>query len=230
MSTRIARKAVGQVAADLVRDGMIIGLGSGTTASFFIDALIKRVHNGLKIECVSSSKNSYEQAKRGKIPIYDINEVSHVDITFDGADEIDPQKRMIKGGGGAHVREKILATSSEEMVVIIDESKLVPKLATHMPLPVEVLFFGSDATKTKIEKLGFHGKWRIKNDGDFFITDTGNLIYDISYGKPPEYPEQDHDCIIHIPGVVDTGYFFGIAGRVLIGHFDGHVEMKERLS
>ena len=230
MSTRIAKEAVGQAAADLVHDGMVVGLGSGTTASFFIDALVKRVRNGLKIECVSSSKNSHEQAKKGDIRVFDINEVSHVDVTIDGADEIDPQKRMIKGGGGAHVREKILATSSDEMIVIIDESKLVPKLATNMPLPVEVLFFGSPATKMKIERLGFHGKWRIKNDGNFFITDNGNLIYDIAYDRPPEYPEQDHDSIIHVPGVVDTGYFFGIAGRVLIGYFDGRVEMKEELS
>ena len=229
MSSRIAKEAVGAVAAELVHDGMIVGLGSGTTASFFIDALIKRVRNGLKIECVSSSQSSSELAKKGEIRVYDINEVSHIDLTFDGADEIDPQKRMIKGGGGAHVREKILATSSNEMVVIIDETKLVPKLATHRPLPVEVLFFGSPATKMKLERLGYKGKWRMKDSSNFFITDNGNLIFDIYFDNPPEFPEQDHDTIIHVPGVVDTGFFFEIAGRVLIGHLDGQVEMKETL-
>lgn len=219
------KKAVGKAAADLIENGMIVGLGTGSTAACFIDSLIKRCQHGLHIKAVSSSRRSLEQAAKGGIPVYDINEVPRIDVTVDGADEIDPLKRMIKGGGGAHVREKILASSSEEMIVIVDETKLVDRVGHHK-LPVEVLFYGSPATKMKLERLGYKGKWRTLSDGSLFITDNGNIILDIEFDSPPLYPEQDHARIIHVPGVLDTGFFFHMAGRVIIGYRDGRVEIK----
>ncbi len=219
------KKAVGGKAAELIHNGMIVGLGSGSTSECFIHSLSERVQQGLQIKAVSSSKKSLKLAEQKGIQVSDINEIPRIDITVDGADEIDSQKRMIKGGGGAHVREKILASSSKEMVVILDESKLVENLG-KTKLPVEVLFFGSPATKMKIENMDFHGSWRLQKDGSLFITDNGNILMDIHFKTPLENPEKVHEMLINIPGVVDTGFFFHIAGRVIIGFENGHIEIK----
>jgi len=224
MDIEKAKKAAGHKAAELIQDGQIVGLGTGSTAAYFIESLIERCKQGLKITAVSSSRASAEQARRGGIEVLDINEVLHVDITVDGADQIDPQKRMIKGGGGAHVREKILASSSDELVVIVDETKVVSSLG-KTKLPVEVLFYGSPSTRQKLEELGYSGRWRMNEDHSLFITENGNLIFDIIFDSPLLYPEQDHEKIIHVPGVVDTGFFFGYAGRVIIGASDGSTKM-----
>jgi len=215
MTQDTAKKAVGTEAAKLIQAGMIVGLGSGSTAEFFIEALAA---SKLPIKAVSSSHRSADLAQSKGIPILDLNEVSHIDITVDGADEIDPKKRMIKGGGGAHVREKILAAASREMVVIVDETKLVSQLG-KAKLPVEVLPYGSSMTQRKIEVLSYKGAFR-KN----FLTDNGNLIFDIQLPSPTSQPEKVHEQLIQIPGVVDTGFFFHLAGRVLIGHANGTVK------
>jgi ribose 5-phosphate isomerase A len=225
MGVQEAKRAAGQKAAEFIQAGMVVGLGTGSTARCFIEALIERCKRGLRIQAVSSSHESADLAKRGHIPLIDINDATRIDITVDGADEIDPKKRMIKGGGGAHVREKILASSSHEMVVIVDEGKLVSSVGHH-PLPVEILFYGSPATRNKIEKKGFSGHWRLNEEGSLFITENGNLLFDIHFESPPKSPEQVHEQLIQIPGVVDTGFFFHLAGRVVIGHFDGSVEIR----
>jgi len=219
-SQQEAKMAAGKKAAEWIQNGMIVGLGSGSTAECFIDALIERCTKGLKIEAVASSRASAERARKGGIAVMDINSVPRIDITVDGADEIDSEKRMIKGGGGAHVREKILAAASKEMVVIVDESKVVGTIG-KAKLPVEVLFFGSPATRKKIEEMGYKGKWRIQKDGTLFITENGNLLFDIQFDSPPVSPEQDHFNLTQIPGVVDTGFFFKLAGRVIVGYPDG---------
>ncbi len=220
-----AKRTAAAKAAEFVKNGMIVGLGTGSTASFFIQQLSERCKKGLKIETVASSRASAELAKKGGISVLDINSVGKIDLTVDGADEIDRKKRMIKGGGGAHVREKILATSSDEMIVIVDESKLVDSVGT-CKLPVEVMFFGSPATRMKLENLGYQGKWRMNDDGTLYVTENGNLIFDISFPRPPIAPEQDHELIIRLPGVIDTGFFFGIAGRVVVGFSDGRIEIR----
>ncbi len=224
MSIEQAKAAAGRKAAEFIESGMIVGLGTGSTAAHFITALIAHCKKGLKIQAVASSRHSADQASQGGIPVVDINSVPHIDITVDGADEIDPKKRMIKGGGGAHVREKILASSSNEMIVIVDESKLVPSVGRHK-LPVEILFYGSPATRSKIEDAGYNGTWRLNKDGTLFITENGNLIFDIQFETPPSSPEKENDTLLHIPGVVDTGFFFHIAGRVIVGKFDGTVDL-----
>jgi len=219
--------AAGQKAAEWIKDGQIVGLGTGSTATCFIDSLIERCRHGLNITAVSSSRASAEQARQGGIEVLDINEAPRIDITVDGADEIDPKKRMIKGGGGAHVREKILASASDEMVVIVDETKLVPTVGRGK-LPVEILFYGSPSTRKKLEDLGYQGRWRLNEDKTLFITENGNLLFDILFEIPPLAPEQDHEKIIHIPGVVDTGFFFGYAGRVIVGYSDGSIKILEK--
>jgi ribose 5-phosphate isomerase A len=226
MAFEDAKRAAGRAAADLIKHDMIVGLGTGSTANYFIEALASRVMQGLHLKAVvSSSKRSHDLAKSLALPVQDINDVPFVDITVDGADEIDPLKRMIKGGGGAHVREKILAANSHEMIVIIDETKRVPKVGIGK-LPVEILFFGSPATRNTLEKMGYFGKWRLNRDGSLFITENTNLIYDVAFETPPAYPEQVNEEIIHIPGVIDTGFFFNMAGRVIVGFPDGHFEIN----
>jgi ribose 5-phosphate isomerase A len=216
------KERAGRKAAELIRDGNVVGLGTGSTAYYFIQALCEKK---LSIQVVASSRSSAELAKKGGLHLVDINSVGIVDITVDGADEIDPRKRMIKGGGGAHVREKILAAASREMVVIVDESKLVKKLGTKAKLPVEVLLYGSEATRAKIENLGFSGKWRLNPDSTLYVTENGNLLFDIEYKTPPRSPKKDHDLLCALPGVVDTGYFFHLAGRVIVGYQNGEVKI-----
>ncbi len=220
MAIQEGKKAAGRKAAELIQNGQIVGLGTGSTAACFIDNLILRCKQGLQIEAVASSSASAEQARRGQLKILDINEVSHIDITVDGADEIDAKKRMVKGGGGAHVREKILASYSREVVIIVDETKVVDAIG-HAKVPVEILRYGSLATGKKLEELGYRGHWRKNKDNSLFITENGNCLFDIAFSSPLLSPEKDHEKIIHIPGVIDTGFFFGYAGRVIIGYSDG---------
>ncbi len=226
MTEESIKNNIGKQAASLIQDGMLVGLGTGSTAAYFIKHLALRCQNeGLKIKAVASSLASLEQAKKEGIPLIDINSLTFLDITVDGADEIDPLKQMIKGGGGALTREKIVASMSKEMIVIVDETKLVSKLGKRK-LPVEVLPFAYKATEHKIEKLGFTGAFRITNEGNLFITDNGNYIYDIHFQKPRDNPKDDHEALIHLPGVVETGFFFHLAGRVIIGFLDGQVVIK----
>ena len=219
------KRAAGIAAADFIESGMIVGLGTGSTVFYFINRLIERVQEGLEIQVVSSSLRSENQAKDGGIPIVDVNAITSIHITVDGADEIDPEKRMIKGGGGALLREKILANTSREMIVIVDESKVVEKLGNH-PLPVEILPFGREATIDKIKKLGFQGSLRKYNNNGPYVTDNGNLIYDIHFEALRDDPESDHEKLIRVPGVLETGFFFNLAGRVLIGKQNGEVDHR----
>ncbi|MCP5470383.1 MAG: ribose-5-phosphate isomerase RpiA [Chlamydiales bacterium] len=214
------KNAIGKKAASLIEDGMLVGLGTGSTAAFFIQHLIERCKEGLRIEAVSSSVRSQEMAQKGGIKVLDMNKVSSIDLTIDGADEIDPKNRMIKGGGGAHVREKIVACASKKMVVIVDESKLVQTLG-RFGLPVEILPFGIVSTLHKLKKLGYDGRIR-----EGFTTDNGNMIWDIHTPKEFPDPETDHHKIIETPGVVDTGFFLNIPVKVLVGYSNGTVEFR----
>lgn len=225
MNTEELKKATGYKAAELIQKGMIVGLGTGTTAYYFIEKLIKRNKaENLDIKTVSSSKNSLKQAKEGGLITLDIDEVSHIDITVDGADEIDPEKRMIKGGGGALLREKIVASMSHEMVVIIDESKQSSKLGTKK-LPVEVVPFGAKTTLHKIQKRIPSSAFRLKEEDPsaLYVTDNGNYIVDIYFKSPIEDPEKEHLLLKQIPGVVETGFFFHLAGRVIVAFTDGQI-------
>jgi ribose 5-phosphate isomerase A len=226
MSNKEAKRAAGKKAAEWVKPGMIIGLGTGTTAAYFIESLAERVQKGLKIQGIASSYASAELAKKGGIEIIELNDTYRVDVTVDGADEIDLKKRMIKGGGGAHVREKILAAASDEMVIIVDESKLVSSVGVGK-LPVEILFYGAPSTRKKLENAGYQGQWRMDELGSLYITENGNLLFDIEFHSPPKHPEKDHELMRSIPGVVDTGFFFGYAKRVIIGYLDGTVKILD---
>jgi len=168
-----AKKLAAEKAVTYLQDGMLIGIGTGSTVFYFIEALIKRCQHGLKIKAISSSSRSTEQALTGGVIFEDINLIKHIDLTIDGTDEIDPQFRMIKGGGGALLREKILASCSSQMIVIADETKLVNQLGKQK-LPVEILPFASLTTIEHINKLGFEGVLRKNQDGTPYITDNKN--------------------------------------------------------
>jgi ribose 5-phosphate isomerase A len=226
MSLNDAKRAAGKKAAEWIQDGMIVGLGTGSTAAFFIESLIERCKKGLKLTAVASSHASADLARRGGIEVISLNDVPRVDLTIDGADEIDSKKRMIKGGGGAHVREKILAAASQEMVVVVDETKWVPSVGKHK-LPVEVLVFGAPCTRKKLEDMNYRGQWRLKDAESLYVTENGNFLFDIEFASPPPHPENDQELIKRIPGVVDTGFFFGYAGRVVIGYLDGSTKVLE---
>jgi len=216
MSHDIAKKNAAKAAIKFIKPNTIVGLGSGSTSEYFISYLIEEVKNGLNITAVSSSKRSEEIAKKGNIPIKKIDEVPQIDITVDGADEIDSEKRMIKGGGAAHVREKILAVSSRDMIAIVDETKVVRKLGKRR-LPVEVLPFGCTHVKSTLEKMNLLSLFRKNKDSSLLVTDNGNYILDVDIFDSKDSPESIHSKIKAVPGVVDTGFFFNIAKRVIIG-------------
>jgi len=219
-----AKQAVGKKAADLIEEGMLVGLGTGTTATCFINSLIDRCKKGLDIQAVATSQKSEDQAIRGGIKMVDINTLTYLDICVDGADEIDPMKRMIKGGGGALLREKIVASMSKEMVVMVDESKCVKELG-RFPLPIEIVPFGFNSTVAQIVSLGFKGQIRMNNSEHKYITDSGHYIYDVALSKKHLQPEEIHRSLINIPGVVETGFFLGLAGRILVGKSNGEVNL-----
>lgn len=220
MQNNVAKRAAGFKAMEWIRPDMIVGLGSGSTAAYFIEALIERCKKGLKIEAVASSVHSQKLAEAGGIMVRDMNDVPRIDVTVDGADEIDRQKRMIKGGGGAHVREKILASSSKAMIIIVDENKLVPSIGRGK-LPVEIIPFGAKKTEEKLREMGYQGSWRFDPRRHLFKTDNHNLLFDIEFAEPPKFPEKVHAEIKALPGVVDTGFFFHLAEVVIIGHANG---------
>ena len=219
----LAKQKAAFAAALLIEEGMKVGLGTGSTTFFFIEALIKKCREGLKIKAAATSKNSFELAKKGGIPLLDPEKMGTLDIAVDGADEIDLNRRMIKGGGGALLREKIIATSSNVVIIIVDESKIVPFLGKK-PIPLEVLPFGCEETAAKVKSLNFQGHFRQNSDHSIFKTDNGNYIFDIYLDKPTENPEIIHQELKLIPGVLETGLFFEVADQILIGSFDGSVK------
>jgi ribose 5-phosphate isomerase A len=218
-------------ALDLVCDGMWLGLGSGSTAARFVEALGVKVAAGLKVLCVPTSETTRAQAERLGIPLTTLDDTPHLHLTVDGADEIDDQLRLIKGGGGALLREKIVATASDQMVVIADDSKLVRTLG-RFPLPVEVVRFGFAATRRMVEAMaaqaGCEGPitQRLAKGGEPFLTDQGNFILDCSFGRIPE-PEVLAYALKRVPGVVEHGLFLGVADMAIVAT-DSGVQLLQR--
>jgi ribose 5-phosphate isomerase A len=221
------KEAAGYAALKFIKPGMKVGLGTGSTANYFIRALAEKVRGGLDVKCVPTSKASGDLAKSLGLELATLEEAPFLEVTVDGADEIDGDFRLIKGGGGALLTEKIVATSSRHMVVIADESKRVAKLG-KFPLPVEVVPFGVKATGWKLERafkmVGMEPKMTLRTkDGKPFRTDAGNVIIDCACGVIKE-PDRLEVVLNNIPGVVNNGLFNGIAGIALIGKADGTVE------
>jgi ribose 5-phosphate isomerase A len=197
-----------------IASGMVVGLGTGRAAAAFIDALGAKVQAGLRIRGLSTSQASAEQATKLGIPLVTFDEVDTIDITCDGADEVDPQGNLIKGYGGALVREKIVAAASKKFVILVGDEKLVPVLGSRGKLPVEVVPFGMAATARHLARLGLSPQPRIAG-GKPLVTDNGNHILDCGTG-PLDQPADMEQQILAIPGVVGTGLFLGMADQVLI--------------
>ena len=218
-------------ALDFVTDGMKLGLGTGTTAEAFLDVLAPRVKAGLKLTCAATSERTAAKARALGIPISELDALAPLDLTIDGADEADRSLTLIKGGGGAHLREKIVATSSRKMVVIADETKLVERLG-RFPLPVEVTTFSHVTTAARVaiavHELGYrHAPIALRvRDGKTFVTDGGNYIYDCAFGAITD-AENLAEVIRAIPGVVEHGLFVGIASALIIARPEG-AEVIER--
>ncbi|PJD97889.1 MAG: ribose 5-phosphate isomerase A [Parachlamydia sp.] len=219
----LAKEKAGQAALPFITPGMRVGLGTGSTTYYFIEALGEACRKGLNIEAVASSEQSAELARAKNIPLLPQDRVTSLDVTVDGADQIDAQKRMIKGGGGALLREKILASISKEMIVVVDSSKVVETFH-DFPLPIEIIPFLHQATIKKINNINLTGKLREKA-GIPYVSDNGNYIYDVILPHPCLNPEELNQSIRSIPGVVETGFFFHLAGRVIVGFPTGKVEI-----
>ncbi|MGA9527608.1 MAG: ribose-5-phosphate isomerase RpiA [Terriglobales bacterium] len=221
MANEKEKELAGRAAAELVRDGDVAGLGTGSTAHFAVIALGERVRAGLKMVGIPTSNATAELAKKVSVPLTTLDEHPEIDITIDGADEIDPNLNLIKGGGGALLREKVVASASRKMVVISDSSKLVPVLG-KFPLPVEVISFARAVVEKKIAVLGAAVKWRTRADGSIYLTDNGNPILDCSFGRI-EDPAALARILSDTPGVVEHGLFIGLGTVALVGR-DAAVE------
>lgn len=215
------KQLAGNAAAKLVEDGMFIGLGTGSTATFFIYALAQRMQSGLHLAgAVPSSQATKDLAGNLGIPLTDLDTHPELDLYIDGADEIDPQLRLIKGAGGALLREKIVASNSHRFIVIGDITKSVPQLGQHFPVPVEVSPFATTPVRKHLEALGASVQLR-QLAGSTFVTENCNIILDCTFPQGIANPE-DIDTRMHsIVGVVETGLFLGMAAQAIIGGPDG---------
>ncbi|HEX3605144.1 MAG TPA: ribose-5-phosphate isomerase RpiA [Candidatus Dormibacteraeota bacterium] len=215
-----AKRAAGEAAAELVEDGMTLGLGTGSTARWFIAAVGRRVREGMRLRGVPTSRASEAQAMEEGIPVVELD-ASGVDLAVDGADAVDRRLRVIKGAGAALLREKIVATAARRFVVVVDEGKLRDPLSGL--LPVELVHFGHRATLARLDGCG--GTFRLRHDatGQPVQTDNGNLIADGDVGPIVE-PESLGERIDSIPGVVGHGLFCGLTSLVLVARADGGVD------
>jgi ribose 5-phosphate isomerase A len=218
-----AKRAAAHAAADLVPDGAVIGLGSGSTFQFVIQRLAQRLRDGLKVQGVPTSRATAEAAQRAGIPLLELDSVERLDLAIDGADEVDPQKNLIKGGGGAHVRERIVAAAAKELMVVIDDQKLVTVLGKAFLLPVEVLPFGWKHAERRIAATGCKPALR-QHDGKPFVTDNGNYVLDCKYDGVDD-PAWLAEHLNTLVGVVDHGLFVGMTGRVVVGDKAGKVRV-----
>jgi ribose 5-phosphate isomerase A len=231
MDIEAQKRAAAARAVEFVRPGMRIGLGTGSTARHFVELLGERVRGGLDIVAVPTSETTRRDAERLGIPLTSLDETPELDLTVDGADEIGPDLSVIKGGGGALLREKIVAYASERMIVIADESKWVSALG-HFPLPVDVVPFGLAATRRAVEAAavaaGCPGLALLRRDkdGHAFVTDNGHWVLDAALERISD-PKRLADRLSAIPGVVEHGLFIGLVQAVVLGGAEG-VRVIER--
>ena len=213
------KQQVGIKAAEFVKDGMIVGLGTGSTAYYFVEEIGRRIkEEGLKITGVTTSSRTTAQAQSLGIPLKSIDEVDYVDLTVDGADEVDGNFNGIKGGGGALLMEKVVASNSKDCIWIVDESKLVHQLGAFK-LPVEVVQYGAQNLFRKFEAKGYKPSFRMK-DGEVFVTDQVNYIIDLDL-KAIEDAEKLAEELDRTVGVVEHGLFMGLISKVIVGRPEG---------
>jgi ribose 5-phosphate isomerase A len=214
----LKKKAVGEKAVEYIQDGMTIGLGSGTTVYWMMKKLGELINKGLNVRGVPSSLRTEGWAKEFGIPLVYFSEVSKLDLAIDGADEVDTEFNLIKGGGGSLLREKLVNDAADQLIIVVDESKLVQKLGAF-PLPVEVVTFGWENTVRKISTLDCTPKLRMK-DGEVFVSNNGNYIVDCEFTSISD-PATLHQQLKLILGVVETGLFINMTDKVVVGEENG---------
>ena len=222
------KEVAGRRAAELVRDGMRLGLGTGSTVHFTIQRLAERIREErLAVRCVPTSIDTEKKARSLGIPLVELDDVEALDLTIDGADEIDGRFDMIKGGGGALLREKVVASISREEAIVVGASKVVSRLGTTFPLPVEVAPFARATVARALARLGCEPVLRRSGERTY-STDNGNLILDCRFARGIEDAAELERRIDSIPGVVESGLFVGLAHVLYIGRDDGTCEVRRR--
>jgi ribose 5-phosphate isomerase A len=220
------KKIAAEKAVEQIKDGMIVGLGTGSTMKYALRKLGKLVRKDLKIQGIATSVITKRIAQQEEIPLTTIDEHSEIDITIDGADEVDSSLNLIKGGGGALTREKIIAFNSKKVIIIVDDSKIVKALGIDFPLPVEVIKFGWTSTKKALEKFGCEVVRREVIQSEPFISDNGNYILDCDFDHITN-PEELEKNIKTIPGVVENGLFINLTDEVIVGGKQGIVTLDK---
>src|ERR1700687_5984337 len=218
------KEAAARASLRFVKDGQVVGLGTGSTAAYFIQLLGGQVKNGLRIRGIPSSDRSREQAASLGIPLTTLDEFQQIDVTIDGADEFDPQLHLIKGGGGALLGEKIIASASRQLVIIADSSKQVAMLG-KFPLPVEVIPFAQPLVARRIAALGATVKVRKDGKGNPFVSDEGHAILDCSFGQIPDPPALAR-TLSDMPGIIEHGLFIDLATVVLMAKGENVTELR----
>ena len=222
------KELAGRAAADLVSPDTVVGLGTGSTATFAIRRLGERVREqGLRIRGIPTSNASAELARACGIPLTTFDETTRIDLTIDGADEVSPDWTLVKGGGGALLREKVVASRSHEVVIVIDGSKLVQMLAVAFPLPVEVVPFAAAVVAEELEALGASPVLRLR-EGEPYVTDNGNWILDARFEAGIVNPGALETAIDTVPGVVESGLFVNLVDCLVIGRENGP-EIRRKL-
>jgi len=220
-----AKKLAGLEAVRYLKQDMTLGIGTGSTVYWFIEELGKKIADGYACRCVPTSSVTEKMAASLKIPLFSLNDVERIDLTIDGADEIDPQLNLIKGGGGALLQEKMVAAASEKLIIIADDSKLVKQLGSF-PLPVEVIPFGWKQVQARLAKNeGVSSTLRLR-DGEPFLTDHGHYILDCHFHSIKD-PAELTVRLNMIPGVVENGLFINMASMAIIASADGTIKKLE---
>jgi ribose 5-phosphate isomerase A len=226
MANNLEKEAAARASLKFVHDGNVVGLGTGSTAAYAVRLLAEKVRAGLNIRGIPTSSGTRELAQNLGISLTTFDEVQQIDVTIDGADEFDPQLHLIKGGGGALLREKIVASASRQVIIVTNASKQVPVLG-KFPLPVEVIRFAQPLVAKRIAALGSAVKLRLDVSGNPYVTDEGNHILDCQFDSIPDPPALAR-TLDAMPGVVDHGLFINLASIVLLAHGEKVEEIRRK--
>ncbi len=220
------KKLAAEKSINHIQNEMIVGLGTGSTVEYMLKHLAEQIKKGLHITGVPTSMHTKKTAEKLGIPLAKLDDITELDITIDGADEVDSNLNLIKGGGGALTREKIIAYNSKKLIIIVDESKVVKGLGANFPIPVEVVKFGWRFTKKSLEELNCETERRDVMENEPFITDNSNYIIDCDFGRI-DNPTELEQILNAIPGVVENGLFIGLADEVIVGSKQGVMTLNK---